>query len=276
MGRFQMTVNEWVDSFWAVLNVRPKTLHDYKRLYKRHLAPSIGAYDLDAVPPMVLQQKLLSLPPQTSRHCLMLVKTIYREAKLYGTCATNPADGLRTPKIQISEKKFLTWEEVDARNWGRYNEQIRFLALHGLRWSEAAAIRDSDIRDGFVFVSKTVNGPCKSKTSVRKVPYLGHYQQLPLSYKPLQKCANKHGVTVHSLRRTYAYLLKTQGVHVTTAQKLLGHSDPLMTLKVYTSVLDCEIDEAGEALQRYIKLNQNSPLLQNANFGTAIPSTQYI
>ncbi len=37
-----MLVNEWVESFWAVLNVRPKTLHDYKRLYKRHLAPSIG------------------------------------------------------------------------------------------------------------------------------------------------------------------------------------------------------------------------------------------
>jgi len=41
-----MTVNEWVDSFWTVLNVRPKTLHDYKRLYKRHLAVSIGTYEL--------------------------------------------------------------------------------------------------------------------------------------------------------------------------------------------------------------------------------------
>jgi len=186
----------------------------------------------------------------------MLVKTIYREARLYGVCVVNPADGLKTPKIQISDKKFLTWEEVDARDWGRYNEQIRFLALHGLRWSEAAAIRESDIRDEFVWVSKTVNGACKSKSSVRKVPYLGHFLQLPLTYKPLQKCANKEGVTVHSLRRTYAYLLKTQGVHVTTAQKLLGHSDPLMTLKVYTSVLDDEIDLAGERLSAFInKLN---------------------
>ena len=56
-------------------------------------------------------------------------------------------------------------------------------------------------------------------------------------------------MTVHSFRRTYAYLLKTQGVHVTTAQKLLGHSDPLMTLKVYTSVLDSEIDDAGVLLK---------------------------
>lgn len=30
-----MTVNEWVASFWTVLDVRSKTLHDYKR----HLAP---------------------------------------------------------------------------------------------------------------------------------------------------------------------------------------------------------------------------------------------
>jgi integrase len=251
-----MTVNEWVDSFWAVLNVRPKTLHDYKRLYKRHLAVSIGTYELDAVPPMVLQQKLLTLPPQTSRHCLMLVKTIYREAKLYGVCVVNPADGLKTPKIQISDKKFLTWDEVDAIDWGRYNEQIRFLALHGLRWSEAAAVRESDILDGFVWVSKTVNGACKSKSSVRKVPYLGHFAQLPLTYKPLQKCANRHGVTVHSFRRTYAYLLKTEGVHVTTAQKLLGHSDPLMTLKVYTSVLDDEIDAAGVALGLRVTTSQ--------------------
>ena len=146
-----MLVNEWVDSFWPVLSVRPKTLHDYKRLYRRHLEPVIGAYEIDAVPPMVLQQKLLTLPPQTSRHCLMLVKTIYREAKLYGVCVVNPADGLRTPKIQISDKKFLTWDEVNAIDWGRYNEQVRFLALHGLRWSEAAAIREVDIRDGFVW-----------------------------------------------------------------------------------------------------------------------------
>jgi integrase len=69
----------------------------------------------------------------------------------------------------------------------------------------------------------------------------------------MQICANKHGVTVHSFRRSYAYLLKTQKIHVTTAQKLLGHSDPIMTLKVYTSVLDNEIDEAGDILGSFLK-----------------------
>ena len=127
------------------------------------------------------------------------------------------------------------------------------LALHGLRWSEAVILTESDIRDGFVFISKSVYGPCKSKSSVRKVPYLGHFKQLPKSYKPLRLAANKHGVTVHSFRRTYAYLLKTQGVHVTTAQRLLGHSDPIMTLKIYTGVRDEEIDDVALSLHKYLQ-----------------------
>ena len=248
-------VDQWVETVWTILQVRPKTLHDYKRLYRRHLSPVIGELDIDAVDSQALQIKLLTLPPQTARHTLMLCKTIWREAALYGITEKNPTTKLRTPAIQISSKKFLTWEEIDDLDWGRYNEQIRFLALHGLRWSEAAALTEQDVHDGFVWVNKTVNGLCKSKSSVRKVPYLGHFVPLPKSYKPLQRTVNRHGITVHSLRRSYAYLLKTQGIHVTTAQKLLGHSDPMMTLKVYTSVLDSEIDEAGAQLSNFLLKN---------------------
>jgi integrase len=248
-----MLVDEWVETVWTVLNVREKTLKDYKHLYKSHLKPVIGLLEIDSVSSKDLQVKLLSLPPQTARHCLMLAKTIWREAESYGVATHNPLTKLRTAPIQITPKKFLTWEEVDVLDWGRYNNQIRFLALHGLRWSEAAALTFGDIKDGSVLVSRSVYGACKSKSSVRRVPYLGYFEQFPKSYKPMQKCANKHGVTVHSFRRSYAYLLKTQKIHVTTAQKLLGHSDPIMTLKVYTSVLDNEIDEAGDILGSFLK-----------------------
>jgi integrase len=248
-----MLVNEWIETLWAVLNVRPKTLSNYKHHYHKYLEPIMGNTELDEVKPIEIQKCLLALPPQTSRHVLMLVKTIYRDAALYGHTSINPTIGLKTPTIQLKDKKFFTWDEVDGRDWGRYNEQIRFLALHGLRWSEAVILTESDIRDGFVFISKSVYGPCKSKSSVRKVPYLGHFKQLPKSYKPLRLAANKHGVTVHSFRRTYAYLLKTQGVHVTTAQRLLGHSDPIMTLKIYTGVRDEEIDDVALSLHKYLQ-----------------------
>jgi integrase len=250
-----MLVDQWVEKVWTILQVRPRTLHDYKRLYKRHLQPLIGSQDLDQVSRADLQIKLLAMPPQTARHTLMLAKTIWREAITYGVVETSPLNRLRTPPIQVTPRKFLTWDEVDLLDWGRYNAQIRFLALHGLRWSEAAALRESDIHDGFVWVNRSVHGLCKSKSSIRKVPYLGYFQNFPRSYKPLQKAANRHGINLHSLRKTYAYLLKTQGLHVTTAQRLLGHSDPLMTLKVYTAVRDDEIDVAGERLRSHLRVS---------------------
>ena len=249
-----MLVDQWVETLWSVLNVREKTLRDYKHLYKRHLQPLIGATEIDSVLAKDLQVKLISMPAQSARHTLMLAKTIWREAENYGVATNNPLRKFRTAPIQVTPKKFLTWEEVDKLDWGRYNNQIRFLALHGLRWSEAAALTSGDIKDGSVLVSRSVYGACKSKSSVRRVPYLGYFEKFPKSYKPLQICVNRHGVTVHSFRRTYAYLLKTQKIHVTTAQKLLGHSDPIMTLKVYTSVLDNEIDEAGDILGNFLKI----------------------
>ena len=44
-----MLVNEWVETVWNVIQIRPKTLHDYKRLYKRHLMPVIGYMPVDNV-----------------------------------------------------------------------------------------------------------------------------------------------------------------------------------------------------------------------------------
>ena len=254
-----MLMDEWVEQVWQVITVRKKTLQDYKNLYRRHLQPLVGHMKVDEIDIFPLQQKLLALSPQTGRHCLMILKTIAREGLLYKVLTENFAQRLKSRPIQVTPKKFLTWDEVDSLDWGRYNEQIRFLALHGLRWSEAVVLTTDDIRDNNVLINRSKFGDCKSKSSIRRVPYLGHFAPLPKSYKPMQLCANKHGVTVHSFRRTYAYLLKTQGIHVTTAHKLLGHSDPMMTLRVYTSVLDSEIDDAGDKLFNFLSENGNKP-----------------
>ncbi len=39
---------------------------------------------------------------------------------------------------------------------------------------------------------------------------------------------------------------------MTTAQKLMGHSDPKITMAIYTRVLDDEIDNAGVMLKGMI------------------------
>ena len=54
-------------------------------------------------------------------------------------------------------------------------------------------------------------------------------------------------------RQTYAYMLKSAGVHVTTASKLMGHSNPMITMKIYTAVLDNEIEKSADALWKYME-----------------------
>jgi integrase len=95
---------------------------------------------------------------------------------------------------------------------------------------------------------------------MRVVPLIGEFVPLPRHPRTLRKVLAPHGITIHSLRHTYAYILKRQGIHVTTAQRLLGHSDPKVTLAVYTQVLDSEIDEAGDTLKLMVSKAHSSEM----------------
>jgi integrase len=55
--------------------------------------------------------------------------------------------------------------------------------------------------------------------------------------------------TFHSLRHTFATTLAAKGVHPSTAQKMLGHSDIRMTLAIYTHATDEMQDAATAALE---------------------------
>jgi integrase len=59
-------------------------------------------------------------------------------------------------------------------------------------------------------------------------------------------------LVLHGLRYGEAAALTSAGIHVTTAAKLMGHSNPMMTLKIYTPVRDDEAGLAGIKLAKYI------------------------
>ena len=108
----------------------------------------------------------------------------------------------------------------------------------------------SDIRDDRIYINKSIHGDTKSQSGNRVVPLVADFELFPKSPKTLRKVLDPHGIHIHSLRHTYAYILKSHGIHVTTAQKLMGHSDPKITMAIYTRVLDDEIDSAGAILRR--------------------------
>lgn len=232
------------------LPIRQKTFATYHSMLKLYIFPSLAHRDIRTIKRIDVQGAIQGLPPQTSAMSLAVIKTVFREALAQEIIDASPAHGVSGPKIMVKPREFLTWEEVSSATFGKYSIHIRFLALHGLRWSEAVALTIEDIKDDRVWINKSIHGQTKSKAGIRSVPLVSPFKVFPKSPKTLRKVLKPHGVDIHSLRHTYAYLLKQQGVHVTTAQRLLGHSDPRVTMNVYTQVLDNEIDDVGLLLSK--------------------------
>jgi integrase len=222
-------------------------------MLNRHVIPSIGNTSLNKVQRQQIQELISDLPPQTAAMTLAVLKSVFREAKSRDLITTSPVHGISGPKIMVAPRKFMTWDEIKLGNFGRYTTQIHFLALHGLRWSEALALSPDDMRDGRIHVYKSIHGPTKSRAGIRMIPLISEFKTFPKSPKTLNRVLKPYSVSIHSLRHSYAYLLKQQGVHVTTAQRLLGHADPRVTMNIYTQVLDSEIDETGLVLRKAIE-----------------------
>jgi integrase len=243
-----MLLDEFAGQVFSTLNVRKKTMATYKSMYRCHISSTLGALDIADITRTSIKETIHGLPPQTAQMTLAVIKLLFREALELELLEKSPVHGVRGPQVSVRPRKFLTWEEIENIHFGRWNHHIRFLALHGLRWSEAVALTESDIRDGKIHVTRSIHGDTKSRAGMRVIPLIGEFKPFPKHPRTLRKALRPHGVTTHSLRHTYAYILKSQGIHVTTAQKLLGHSDPKITLSVYTRVLDTEIDDAGKVL----------------------------
>ena len=248
-----MKTADFLESVIPHLDLREKTKKNYLGAFRKNLNPTIGHKELGDVTKAEIMSCLDILPPQTKYQTLMAARTIFREAVDRDLITENPAKTIRQPKITVKQQKFLTWEELSAIDFGWKTKRIHFLALHGLRYGEAAALTEADIYDGKVHITKSKYGPTKTKSGIRAVPLMSEFVPFPKCQQSIAEALRPYGVTVHSLRKTYAYLLKSSSIHVTTASQYMGHSNPMITLSVYTQVLDSEIETTRQALSDYIK-----------------------
>ena len=255
-----MKLDQLSEQVFSSLPIRKKTLATYRSMYRCHIQGKLGALEINEINRSDIKSLIFGLPPQTAAMTLAVIKVLFREALELEYTEKSPAHGIRGPKVMVRPRNFLTWDELEKIDFGKYTKQIRFLALHGLRWSEAVALTSSDIRNGRIYVSRSIHGDTKSKAGVRTIPLVSEFVPLPRHPRTLRRALAPHGITIHSLRHTYAYTLKRRGIHVTTAQRLLGHSDPKITLAIYTQVLDNEIDETGNILRFMVNRAHSSEL----------------
>lgn len=60
------------------------------------------------------------------------------------------------------------------------------------------------------------------------------------------------GLTVHSLRHTYASMAIAGGADVKTLQKAMGHSSASITLDVYADLWPDRLDDVADAIGRVV------------------------
>lgn len=250
-----MELWEFFDYILPLLIISNKTRKNYQSAFDVNIKNKIGRKRLKSIKKADLMDLLATLAPQTKYQTLMVLRVIFREAEARDYVKKNVAREIRAPKIQVKQRKFLTWEELKEIDFGVQTKRIHFLALHGLRYGEAAVLTKKDIKDGYVHINKSKWGATKSEAGIRKVPLVSEFVTFPKYQTTIARALKPYGVTVHSLRRSYAYTLKSAGIHVTTAAKLMGHSNPMMTLKVYTQVKDDEAGAAGIAITNFISSN---------------------
>jgi integrase len=139
----------WLEDFRIKAKGRGKlnTYDDYLTIFKNHLDPLLGGYDLNAIKPafikgltVALQKKSLptkgetseprTLTPKTVRNILTPLKTLLRDAYVEELTDKDLSVFVDKPKMKMGKTKFpLTQEEVEP-----------FLKVVGARWKVFFAV----------------------------------------------------------------------------------------------------------------------------------------
>ena len=113
------------------------------------------------------------------------------------------------------------------------------LGAHKVRQNEERLRKGDGWQDNDLVFPNTLGKPMNAGNFYRR------------EFQPLLETVGLagEGFTFHSLRHTFATTLAAKGVHPSTAQKMLGHSDIRMTLAIYTHATDDMQDAATSALE---------------------------
>ena len=172
-SRSRMTVGEWFD-VWMLsrADLRATSMERLEGIVAGHIKPTLGSYALAALSHQDVQAWASTLSktqgPASVKKIANTLSGALSAAVRDGRIPSNPATGLKLPKLASAQKVYLTHAEVadlaaavDAIGNGRehgFGTLIRVLAYCGLRWGELSGlrVRDVDLVRGRLEVSHTI------------------------------------------------------------------------------------------------------------------------
>jgi len=229
------------------------------------------------------KEKKKKLTPATVGKNYRYLRACLRKAYRKGYLPEYPCIDVDLPRVGRNEIDCLDDVEInrllDAAE-EPWRTLFAVLGMSGLRLGEALALRwrDIDFEMRAIKVTRSWsqwNGFAepKSESSVRAVPIMDKLETIlidhrqgnpkpdellfpgvgerPLDPKTCQlefygtlERAKLKRVTLHSLRHSFATMLLTNGGTIKDCQTLLGHSDPALTLRVYSHVCPTNLSES--------------------------------
>jgi len=148
------TYSEWVDRWMATrTDLKPKTLVGYESLFRSRILPRfetsrLGWIRTIDVEEWVSEMDSEGLSSSRIRQAYHLLSSSLKAAARSGVIRTNPAVGVRLPKMEQREMMFLISSEVMSladEIGDQYRALVYVLGFCGLRVGEAIALRRSSI-----------------------------------------------------------------------------------------------------------------------------------
>lgn len=265
-----ITLGDWLNQWlqlYKVGKIRPSTLKTVK--YYLRSVERFQQRPLDKITAIEWQKFFNELAEQYPRKCTAvytIINDAYKKALRNKIIKENPLEIVEVKSVKRRPSRALTHDEeqrfVAACREDPHGALYLCCLYQGLRIGEAAALdaEDVDFEARTLTISKSVDrdgtiGAPKTETSKRIMPLFARTAEiLPrqdsgklfnFSKGTYQNFMNKlckklqlNGISVHSLRHTFATRCAEAGIAPKVVQKWLGHSTINMTLDVYTHVND--------------------------------------
>jgi integrase len=281
------------------VRLKGKTLEGYRSLLDTHVLPqwrntAVGDIDWQSIQKWIAQLTKTK-PTRRKNDGLSALRVnqaynVFRQVLGYAVrsrmLSANPATDIDLPRKPVSDKRYLTHQQVAdlAAQCGEHDALVLVLAYCGLRFGEVTALkcRDVHLERARIEVHSSVErvngqyriGPTKTHER-RSVPIpppivellrqrIGSYSpdrlvfpgadgylknhEFRKVFNPAATKAGVAGLAPHELRHTCASLAIRSRASIKTVQRLLGHATATMTLDNYGHLYPDELDQVAQQM----------------------------